>query len=316
MLIQPKECNAPVGAVSRRTLLSAAAGTLVLPLLPRIARARSLELGGAELTVVSDGHMTLPIGFVLPDVPRAELDAFLAAHGLPVNEITPDCNITILRSGDRLVVFDAGAGSNFMSTAGRLAENLTEAGIDPADVTDVVFTHGHPDHLWGVVDDFEELLFPEATFRMAAAEWDYWRAPGTLDATPEERKTFVVGAQNRLTAIEDRVELFQPGDEVVPGVEAMDTAGHTPGHISLVVHGSGDPVIVTGDALSHAAVSFERPSWRYGADQDPDAGIDTRLRLLDRIAAENLRIVGFHLPYPGVGRAEKDGLAYRFVAES
>jgi glyoxylase-like metal-dependent hydrolase (beta-lactamase superfamily II) len=104
-------------------------------------------------------------------------------------------------------------------------------------VTDVIFTHGHPDHLWGLIDDFDEIVFPNASFHMGRAEWDFWRDPGTVDAMPEERKTFAVGAQNRLAVLADMINLFEPGAEVVPGVEAVDTSGHTPGHMSFMLHG-------------------------------------------------------------------------------
>ncbi len=301
--------------IGRRTILKGAAATAAALLgLPRIAAATgSVAVGEGELTVVSDGHLVLPMSFAFPDVPRADLEALLSAAGLPLDRNEPDCNVTLLRRGDRLVLFDVGAGPNFMPTAGRLAESLSEAGIDPAEVTDVVFTHAHPDHLWGLLDDFDELVFPDAAYHMAAAEWDFWRAPGTLDAMPEERKTFVVGAQNRMAYIEDRIQLFDGGAELLPGVEAVATPGHTPGHTSFMIHGGAEPVFVTGDALTHVAISFARPDWPSGSDQDPDLGAKTRSALVDRLAADRARIVGFHLPHPGLGVVERDGAAYRFA---
>ena len=269
--------------------------------------------GNAEITVVSDGHMDLPLGFVFPDLPEAELKALLAENNMPTDAYAPDCNVTFLRSGDRLAVFDVGAGANFMPTTGKLAANLEEAGIDPAEVTDVIFTHAHPDHLWGLVDEFDELLFPDAAYQMAQAEWDFWRADDTLANMPEERKTFVVGAQNRMAAIEDRIGLFKPGSEVFPGVEAVDTAGHTPGHVSFMIHGGDEPVLVTGDAVTNA-ISFARPELHAGADQDAALGAATRARLLDRLAGEKARLIGFHLPHPGTGMVERKDGAYRFVA--
>ncbi|PHR18747.1 MAG: MBL fold metallo-hydrolase [Hoeflea sp.] len=302
--------------LTRRTLMQtgvAAAATALLPVGLRPAQA--LQIGDAVLTSVSDGNLVLPLSFSYPDAPQDELIALLEANGLPTDSLMPDCNVPILKSGDRLIMFDAGSGPNFMPTAGRLLDNMIDAGFDPADVTDVVFTHGHPDHLWGLIDDFDEIVFPNASFHMGRAEWEFWRDPGTVDAMPETRKTFAVGAQNRLSYLEDMITLFEPGAEVLPGVEAVDTAGHTPGHMSYMLHGGSEPVLVAGDAILHFAVSFEHPSWPSGSDQDPEMGIATRKKLLDRLAGDKAMLTAYHLPTPGEGRVERDGTAYRFVAE-
>lgn len=291
------------------------AGVLGLRAVPRPAYAgpaAELAVGTGSVTVLSDGALTLPMSFVLPDRSAAEIAALLSPHGLPLDQVRPDCNVTLLRSAGRTVLFDAGAGPMFQDTAGKLADSLAAAGIEPGEVTDVCFTHAHPDHLWGVIDDLDEPVFANARFWMDRTEWEFWRAPGTLDAMPEERKSFVVGARNRMQAIEDRVQLFDPGSEVVPGVEAVASTGHTPGHTSFALHGGGDGLLVVGDAISNAVISFERPDWHSGSDQDPAQGAATRRRLLDRLAADRMRVVGFHLPYPGIGTVERAGAAYRF----
>jgi len=289
--------------------LAASAGLAV----PVLAASSDIVLGDKQLRVVSDGRMNLPLSFVLPDTPLGEIAALFAAYGLPADGLHPDCNPTLLKTGDRVVLFDAGAGPAFMATTGKLAQNLDAAGIDVASVTDVILTHAHPDHIWGVVDDFDELLFPEAAYHINRAEWDFWRAEETLQRMPESRKSFVVGARNRFDAIEERVAFFKAGDEVVSGVEAVATPGHTPGHTSFAVHGGGESLMVIGDAISNIAVSFERPDWHWGADVDQDLGAQTRFRLLDRLAADKSRLIGFHLPHPGEGTVETKGNAYRFV---
>ncbi|MDJ0930484.1 MAG: MBL fold metallo-hydrolase [Breoghania sp.] len=219
----------------------------------------------------------------------------------------------MLRKGDRLVLFDAGSGPNFQPTVGRLADSFEAAGVDPSEITNIVFTHAHPDRIWGVLDDFGDPLYADAHPWISQAEWDFWRANDTLDRMPEERKSFVVGARNRFDAIEDLVTFFNPGDEPVPGVEAVDTHGHTPAHVSFMLHGGPDPVLVTGDAINHPVISFEKPDWEIGSDQDRAQGAATRSALIDRLAADKAAIVGFHLPYPGIGTVERSGAAYRFA---
>jgi len=304
----------PIG-VSRRTVLQLAAGAAAAFLAPRRAFALGeTRFGEKRVLMLADGTLTLPLSFIYPDAPRDELTALLASHGITGEALTPDCNVTLVQDGERTILFDVGAGTNFMPTAGKLPESLAEAGVDPSQVTDVVFTHGHPDHLWGLLDEFDEPLFPEAEFHMNRIEWEYWRAADTLEKTPEERKTFVVGAQARLAVLEDRIKLFEYGAEVVPGVEAVDTSGHTQGHTSFMLHDGSQSLMILGDAISQAAISFEKPEWPSGSDHEPEKGAATRLRLLDRLSAEKSAIIGYHLPHPGIGRVEKAGAAYRFIA--
>ncbi|MCK7615352.1 MBL fold metallo-hydrolase [Roseibium sediminicola] len=303
--------------LTRRTVLAgglAVAGASLTGLPRRASAETALSLGDHQIMVFSDGHLTLPMNFILPDRSEAEIAALLEPHGLATDVLTPNCNITLLKSGDRLVLFDVGSGTNFQPTAGELPAKLEAAGIDPSNITDVVLTHAHPDHLWGILDDFDDPLYPEASIWVPEAEWDYWRADDTLANMPEERKSFVVGAQARFEAIEDQVSMIRPGQEMLPGVEAVDTAGHTPGHMSYVIHGGGDSVMVVGDAITNTVISFEKPGWASGSDQDRDMGIATRMALLDRLAQENTRLIGYHFPHPGNGRVEKAGVTYRFVA--
>lgn len=302
-------------SVPRRRFLTMAGIALAMPWMGQQAWAAPMDIGGAEVSVVSDGQLSLPLSFVLPDIPEADIKTLFDANGMAMEAFAPDCNITLLRKDGRLAIFDAGSGSNFMPTAGKLLDGLSATGIDPAEVTDVIFTHGHPDHLWGLLDDMDELVFPNAAYRMGKAEWDYWRDPATVEAMPEERKSFAVGAQTRLAAIEEKIILFGAGEEVVPSVEAVDTAGHTPGHMSFMVHGSNEKLFIVGDAISHAVISFQKPDWHSGSDQEPERGARTRLALLDRLAIEKPRIVGYHLPHPGIGRVERKGTAFGFVAE-
>lgn len=272
------------------------------------------KFGDNELTILSDGNLSLPSGMLLPDtINQKEKAEFLNEANLSVERYEPDCNLTLWRSSERLVLFDVGAGSNFMPSAGKLLDDLAGLNIEPSDITDVVFTHAHPDHLWGLVDDFDELTFSEAAYHMNATEWDYWRDEDTLNQLPEPRKVFAVGAQNRLAYVEDRINLFQYGEEILPGMEAVDTHGHTPGHTSFALHQGSNSILVLGDALTHPVISFQKANWPSGSDQDPEAGKKTRLSLLDRLTQDKMRIVGYHLPHPGLGSVERDADVFRYV---
>lgn len=302
----------------RRELLlagTALAASLMLPTTKAMART-VYEVGHWKIRSISDGNLVLPVNFLLPDIPQEELAPFLAAHNMSADSFRPECNLTLIEDGEKTILFDAGAGANFMPTAGKLPDQLSEAGIDPASITDVIFTHGHPDHLWGILDDFDEIAFPDAQLHFPQVEWDFWRGDDVVAQMSEPRKVFAVGAQTRLAAMEENISLFKAGAEVLPGIEAVDSAGHTPGHMSFVVHGGNEAVMILGDAITNHAISFQKPDWPSGSDQDPALGIKTRLSLLDRLAGDKMPVIGYHLPNGGAGRVERANTAYRFIQQS
>ena len=269
--------------------------------------------GAFEISVISDGHLVLPANLLVPDAPKPEVAALLAAAGQGPDQVMPATNLTLIRSGADLILVDTGSGANFQPTAGKLAANLETAGIDKAKVTKVVFTHAHPDHLWGTIDDMDDLSFPNASYVVGEAEWNFWMDRDLVKKTPEQMHAFVAGAQRNLGRIKDKVKTVKPGADIVAGMRVLDTAGHTPGHISLEIAG-GDGLIVVGDAATHATVAFAHPEWRFGLDTIADLAIANRRRLLDRAATGKVKLIGYHWPYPGVGFAERKGGAYRFVA--
>ncbi len=299
---------------TRRGFMQTGAALPLAAGLPRWAVAE-MALGQATVTTVSDGHLVLPGDFLFAPMPQDDLAQVLEATGTPRDELRPECNLTLYRDGTNTVLFDAGSGANFMPSAGQLPASLEAAGVAPEDVTHVVFTHAHPDHIWGLLDDFGDPLFPEATHMMGRAEWDYWWNPETVDTIGEGRAAFAVGAKTRMEAIEDAVTLFDDGDEILPGIAAVSTPGHTPGHMSFELRGGSEAALVLGDAIGNHHVSFARPDWPSGADQDPETAIATRRMLFDRLTAENMMLIGFHLPGGGVGRAEAAETGYRFVGK-
>ena len=300
--------------ISRRTFLAAASATALMPVAPRRLWAGStLSLGGVQIDTLSDGMLTLPGDFILGGMPQDEMKAIVAKYGLRTDQLTPPCNVTLLRDGTNTVLFDVGSGPDFMPTAGKLLEAFEALGLTPDDVTHVLFTHAHPDHLWGLLDEFDEPLFANAEYMIGAAEFDYWMNPDTVTTIGEARTTFAVGAQRRLAVIADTVRKVADGEEVLPGIAARLTPGHTPGHMAWDIAAGSDRVMVLGDAIGNHHVAFERPEWPSGSDQDAAMAADTRVRLLDQIATDKALLIGYHLPGGGIGRAERDGSTYRFV---
>lgn len=299
--------------LSRRTFLQGAAALPVLGAMPRLATA-NMALGSATLTTVSDGSLMLPGSFIFDPMPKNELAPILAQYGQDSERLTPECNLALYRDGTNTVLFDVGSGPDFMPTAGTIVDSLNAIGLTPEDITHVLFTHAHPDHIWGLLDDFDEPLFYEASYMMGRAEWDYWWDPETVNTIGNARAAFAVGAKRRMEAIEDAVMLFDDGDEVLPGIAALSTPGHTPGHMAFEVRQGTEAALIVGDAIGNHHVAFAKPGWESGSDQDGITAATTRQMLLDRLSQEQLALVGFHLPDGGMGRVEKEGSAYRFVS--
>ncbi len=300
---------------SRRTFLYHATCLAALGVQTRSVLAE-LQLGpSARVATLSDGYLSLPPDMVFGSMPQEELEQLLTRNNTDATKYEPECNVALYQDAENTVLFDVGAGPDFMPTSGKLSETLDTLGLSPEDVTQVIFTHAHPDHIWGVLDDFGDLLFPNATHHFGRDEWDYWWSPSTVETIGEDRAAFAVGAKRRMEAIEDQVAFFDDGQEILPGIAARASFGHTPGHMAFEIRNGSDSVMVVGDALGNSHVAFERPDWHSGTDQDPQTAAITRKSLLDQISQQHMKVIGFHLPNGGIGRVEKAGSAYRFIGE-
>ncbi|MEM8577482.1 MAG: MBL fold metallo-hydrolase, partial [Pseudomonadota bacterium] len=269
--------------MDRRDFIAKGLGAAGALLAPHLA---SAQIGTARLTTVSDGALRLPGDFVFGALDQDALAPILASRGVDRAQVAPECNLALVEDGERRILFDVGAGPDFMPSAGRLTDSLAGLGLTPEDITHVVFTHAHPDHIWGLLDDFDEPLFPDATYLMGRAEWEYWWDPGTVDTIGGDRAAFAVGARRRMEVIEDRTIRFDPGAEILPGLAAVEAGGHTPGHMAFELRQGTEAALILGDAIANHHVALARPDWIAGSDQDGARGAATRLRLLDRIMAE------------------------------
>lgn len=298
--------------INRRHFVLGAAALPVLGAMSNKSIA-DMNLGAGKLTTVSDGNLVLPADFMFEHMPKDDLSTILAEFNLGSKTLTPECNLALYQDGDRNILFDVGSGSDFMPSAGTVTQSLNALGLSPEEITHVVFTHAHPDHIWGLLDEFDDPLFSEASYFMGKAEWEYWWNPNTVNEIGDSRTIFAVGAKRRLEAIENAVVLFSDGDEILPGITAVSTPGHTPGHMSFEIKNNSTSAMILGDAIGNHHVAFRKPEWPSGSDQDAETAIKSRQMLFDRITAENMKIVGFHLPDGGIGRVEKQQNGFDFV---
>lgn len=301
--------------LTRRAILYQGACLAALGAQSKPLRANMQIGASARITTLSDGYLSLPLEMVFGAMPQRELEELLTRYSADLTRYEPECNLALYRDGENTVLFDAGAGPDFMATSGKLVDSLDAIELSPDEVTHVVFTHAHPDHIWGVLDDFDDPLFSNASHHFGRKEWDFWWNPATVDSIGADRAAFAVGAKRRMQVIEDKVKFFDDGQEILPGIAARASYGHTPGHMAFEIRNGSDAVMVVGDALGNPHVAFERPDWHSGTDQDPDTAAIARKSLLDHVSHEQMKIVGFHLPNGGIGRVEKTGSAYRFIGE-
>jgi glyoxylase-like metal-dependent hydrolase (beta-lactamase superfamily II) len=307
-------------SVSRRFILGtgcAAVGGLLLP--PTAARSatsdaevHSVRVGEAQITIVSDGSMSLPQSFLLPDRDVAEIGALFAPRE---PSFAMAMNVAIVRIGAQTVLLDCGGGTDFMPGMGQLADVISKTGIDESSITDVVLTHAHPDHLWGIIDPFEEASrFPNAHHFIAAPERDFWLQSDVESRVPADLQGVAAGTRRRLELLKEQLSVCAPDDEIAPGLRVVNTAGHTPGHLSLHLSSKGEELFLAGDVLSHPLISFAKPDWRWGSDMNVEQAASVRARTLDMLAHDRVSLLGYHLPWPGVGMVERSGTSYRFVA--
>ena len=301
-------------AMNRRKFLKTSAlGTLSFAI-PSFTLSQ-IDLGSATISTISDGAITLPGSLSFDNsMPSSELAVILDDFDLSKDELTRECNLTLYESDTKKVLFDAGAGVDFLSGMGTLVDSLEAIDLSTDDITDVVFTHAHPDHIWGVLDDFDDLTFQNANYHIGRTEWEYWFDSQTVNKVREDRVAMAVGAKRRLEALEGNINLFDSNDEIIDGIKALLTPGHSPGHMSFEIGKSSQKALVLGDALNNHHVAFRKPEWiSAGLDQDPNLAAETRKKLLEKIVFEQVKIVGFHLPNGGIGHVEKIGEGYNFV---
>ncbi len=262
----------------------------------------AFKIGALDAYALKDGSLSVPNnGEVLAiGEAKADVDALLTTNGLPTDTLGLSIQPLLVKMGERTVLFDTGAGGQ-MGTEGKLLTSLPAAGVQPAQVTDILISHAHGDHVGGLVNGEGQLVFTNATIRMTANEWDALKADPTMAAL--------------VTAITPKVQTFAAGAEVLPGVTAVDIQGHTPGHTGYQIASGTEGLLYIGDTMHHSVISVQRPDWTIQFDGRADVAEASRRALLERAASENLRLYAVHFPYPGLGRIERRADDFVWVAE-
>jgi glyoxylase-like metal-dependent hydrolase (beta-lactamase superfamily II) len=189
---------------------------------------------------------------------------------------------------------------------------MAQAGYKPEDVDVVVVTHGHPDHIGGLTKGGQP-VFPKARYVFGAADFDFWKkGENVREARKFNRELYV----KICPPLADRATFIKPGDEVVPGIRAVDAFGHSPGLMAFTIESDGKSMINWADTAGHYVVSLQRPDLHLDVDDDKEKAAATRKRIFDMVSADKMLVAGYHMPFPGLGYVEKAGAAYRWVPHS
>ncbi len=275
------------------------------------------KVGNIEVTAVYDGIWEKPQdpGFI-KGVTVEQTKAALAAAGLSTEFVPINFTPNLLKTGGKLVLIDTGTGSGQMGgpKAGVFMKNLAAAGFEPGMVSDILLTHFHPDHIFGLMTKAPENtpLFPNATVHVPAVEYKFWMDPN-VDRLPEGRRPNARRAQEEFGILKAKVNVFEGNQELLPGIRPIATFGHTPGHTSFRVSSGSDQLIVMGDVSNVPALFVRHPDWQCMFDQNGPMAEHTRRKLFDQVASDKIKITGYHFPFPAAGRIEKDGSGYAFV---
>ena len=272
--------------------------------------------GKMQATVVSDG--ILPLGEPSASflgTSKEEVAKMLTDNFLSTSNVVLEQNVLVLNTGDKLVLFDTGMGASqiFGPTPGKLQSSLKAAGIDPKDIDAVVLTHAHCDHCWGIMADDGSRIFPNAQIYISQADFDYWTDEAKLQVKdPAFMQAFVEGARKNLLPNRDRLVFFKDGQEFLPGIQALSAPGHTVGHTIFMITSDGKSLAAIGDLTHHQVLLLEKPRIEFAFDTDPKQSANTRVRLLDMLAANRIPLIAYHFPWPGVGNVAKQGEGFRY----
>jgi glyoxylase-like metal-dependent hydrolase (beta-lactamase superfamily II) len=319
--------------LTRRHVLTGAAGIAAAPLLPAISadaaapmadkQAPSFyryKVGDALVTVISDGVNTFPLGdsFVL-NAKKDDVAAALEKAYVPKDKVSIQFGPLVVNSGGKLVVIDTGNGPGAFASSkgnvGQFATNLAAAGIDAKSVDLVVISHFHGDHINGLLTADNVLAFPNAEVLVPSVEWKYFMDDGEMGKQTSERMKGVFANARRVfdAGLKKKVTPYEWGKDVAPGILAVETAGHTPGHTSYVISSGSGKVFVQSDVTNIPYLFAANPGWHAFFDQDPQMAEAARRKTYDMLVADKLMVQGFHYPFPGLGNVEKDGGGYRVI---
>jgi glyoxylase-like metal-dependent hydrolase (beta-lactamase superfamily II) len=280
------------------------------------------KIGDFPATVISDGYGDFPVTIFAMNVSEAELAPVLKANFMqPVIQVSN--NPLVVDTGRERLLVDTGFGEKLGPPFGnfpRLEASLRRAGITPESIDLVVMSHGHLDHIGGLVTKSGALAFPRAQFVFVDTEWNYWtgsRFESEVDSSPLPypfKKATIEAARENLPPVADRSRFLNQGGEITSGVRYVAAPGHSPSHASILFSSGKEQFVHMGDIAYNPATSLQHPDWTPLLDYEPAQAIKSRKAILDRVATDRIMAMGFHFPFPAIGHVVRRDTAYHWEA--
>ncbi|MEZ2409437.1 glyoxylase-like metal-dependent hydrolase (beta-lactamase superfamily II) [Bosea sp. OAE752] len=271
------------------------------------------KVGDITLTAINDGFAKRPLeGFVrnaeLSDVKKAMAGAFLPQDALNITFTT-----LAIQQGGKLTLIDTGNGDSGAPTSGTWMANFRAAGFDPKDVSTVIFSHFHGDHINGFRLKNGTAVFPNAEAMVPSAEWAFWMDDAKMNAAPDAMKGAFAGVRRVFGPVAKDVRQFEPGKEILPGITPIAAPGHTPGHTVFALSSGDSRMMIMSDTTNHPALFVRNPDWSAVFDMDGPQAAATRRKLLDMVSADRMQVAFYHAPFPATGFIAKDGNGFEMV---
>jgi glyoxylase-like metal-dependent hydrolase (beta-lactamase superfamily II) len=279
------------------------------------------NVGDLQLTVFNDGYKIFqPVQpFWASEAAPDELNSALEAAFLPTDHVMGYYNVVLIDNGKDLLLCDTGFGRLMPTTAGRLLAQLGVAGYRPNQITAVLLSHAHPDHQGGLLGTDGKSVFPSAQHFVSETEWNFWtQKDPDLSKTllnEQDRKAYAQRAHDTLLALESRFQKFPSSQELIEGVTTELAPGHTPGHTILHIQSGHDELVHIVDLAHNYIIMFQNPDWTIGVDTVPEQAAATRKSVFEKLAAARTRVIGYHLPFPGIGHIRKKDQGFEWVPE-
>lgn len=268
-----------------------------------------LKIGKIKVTIFRDTLYTYKADRFFINATPEEIKPALEKYRVTPDNIPSPFIAVLLQSGNNKILIDTGQGfskkpvpNTRMMQNGRLFQLFEQEKINTSDITDVIITHLHPDHIGGIYDEDNQLQFPNAEFHIHEDEWDYWYSSQSAKQ-PELFKHFI---EKNITPLKSKNINLIKGDfvEVLPGVTAVKADGHTPGQLALIIHSKKEHLLYISDAFLHP-LHIEKLDWQTNYDLDYAKAKASRIKLLDLAYNNNMLINAFHFEFPGLGRVDK-----------
>jgi glyoxylase-like metal-dependent hydrolase (beta-lactamase superfamily II) len=265
------------------------------------------KLGDFRCIAIRDGGHLGSSDFLFCNAPEHEVAEALQRHGLEADQLKSSWTCLLVDTGEKTLLVDTGIGSG-VPDGGTLVSQLAQEGYAAENIDLVFLTHGHPDHIGGCTDDNGQLVFSQARYLMGKIEYGFWTSEENLSTLSEGMARF---ARKNLPAIQERVQLVEGGEEVLPGIQVIEAFGHTPGHTGLEIQSQGEILLHLADAALHE-LHIEHPEWYAPVDMQPEQMVATRHKLLERAATSSAQVLFYHFDFPGIGYISQDGDTWRW----